>query len=284
MFSDLMYIISDRLKDMNLFSNVYPLARRVTDKKNYYPVIYEGNGQGKPLKWDRTSGMCYFRKRSSISFNENTDENLRMNSCDDSIIYNITVPLRLVVFINAGKADCNNEFSSDFFAEWINGEISGVLDVTGIHGAKLVSNGYETDSISVLQSEYSNADEIGDISYQYCYLYIDFNLNIIANQACLNSCVSSVISGGSTTETLAMQPYKIAITPNTHSDYATLIGVIAPPNKVFRVPGIITDKSKVFVLYNGQFTANFTVTNMATGEITLGFIPQANTQLTIFWI
>jgi hypothetical protein len=284
MFSDLMYILSDKLKDMSLFSDVIPMARLVRSEGNTFPVVYMGEGQGKPLNWDQTSGMCYFRKRGAVSFSQNTDRDFKITSCDNSVVYDISIPLRLVVFINAGKADCNNEFSSDFFAEWIIGDISGGLNITGIREASLIATNIETDSIAVLNSEYSNASNIGDINYEYCYLYIDFNLKIIANQACLNSCVNPIVQSEFITGSLAMQPYKVAQSPHTTAKYGTLIGVVNGINKIFTVPeGVFEDDTNIVVIYSGQFTGDFTAVK-ATGTVTTNFTPGSGRQITIMYI
>lgn len=275
MFGEIISLIAARVKSTGLFSDVHPLARIVSDGNSQFPVIYSKDGQYTPLAYDMSNGMAYFRKRSQISYRETKEEMFQVSSCTaDDVIYSITVPLRLVCFLNISKADCDNSFNSDFFAEWITSDISGPVKLSTAK-ARLVSAGYETDSIAVLKSEYSKPPV--DINYNYSYFYIDFDLEIIADSNCLSSCFAETEE--LTGEESDLRLLKFAQTPKTNAKYGLLAGLINGVNTTFYVPE--GKFKRMLYLFNaGDFTTDYTE-DKSTGKIITNFFP---TQLTAIYL
>lgn len=178
---------TDTLASIGLFTKVYAIADRVTDGTRTYPAYNGGGGEYTPLEYDTTNGMAYFRKAGKVGITE--DKDIQMTSCGD-IFYDIRYPVRLVCLIPKDKADCNNSFADDYFANRIISTLSNDA-FTGVENAisvRFTATGYESDNIKVLQEEYSNYKEIKDINYQWSYLAIDFIIEVQISKECLSPC------------------------------------------------------------------------------------------------
>lgn len=186
MLRDIMHILSNNLNDIGLFTKIYPLVEKIKRGDRTYPANFIGAGQAEEIKYDSTLGMCYFRKNGKVS--TSTVKVQSLTSCEDNINYLIRTPLKLVCFIPKSKAECDDAFTDDEFAERIIKEISttGISDNLPVESSQLIASGYETSGITVLSEEYSNPPT--DINYNFSYFSIEFNLEIVVDKKCLHYC------------------------------------------------------------------------------------------------
>lgn len=197
MLRDVINIIAENARQIPYFNKVYTIARRFRDGNGkVFPAEYTGSGNGHEIAYDKTGGMAYFRKNGNASLRE--DNSPKFTSCDSGVTYTITIPLKMVCFIPNNIAVCDDGFTGDEFAEKIISELTTEEispNLSKLKSASLICTGYDTDSVAVLEKEYSNAKDITDMNYNNAYFSIDFNIIVVVDKTCLNECFNYGYNG-----------------------------------------------------------------------------------------
>lgn len=195
--SDIINVLQVSLEGTNLFNTIYPIAeiKRTIQQgqPKTFPAATKGLGEFIPLEYDSSGGMTYFRRNGSVNLRPVHKSDVPLiiqtscGSLDDYYLLNYS--LKQICFISKEKASCVDGFEDDELAYKVIGAVSDAdIKITDIVSVSVTANQYETDHLKVLQSEYSNWQDINDINYNYAYFSIDWSLQIIAKKTCLDPC------------------------------------------------------------------------------------------------
>lgn len=197
MIADVIAFLKTRLEETGLFPVIYPIAeikRTIQEGKlKSFPAAILSIGNYKNIEYDTSGGMSYFRRNGTVMMNSLKASELPLviqTSCNSKdIYYRAVYPMKQVCFIPKEKAACVDGFEDDSFALRIIAAASekNILVQNAVSAHALVER-YECDRLRVLQSEYSNANEINDLNYNYSYISIDWNIEIIAKNECFDPC------------------------------------------------------------------------------------------------
>lgn len=277
-------LLSSAMSNMKLFGAVFPLVVEKFDGTNSFPAYYKDSGEyDKLLIEDKFRGVTYFRKDGAIRSSKNTSEKYKTNSCNGKIFYDITIPVKQVIFLPREKISCDNAFAEDDFALQVVSRLTDPLInnyIQNVSQLSFTSTGYETESTAVLKQEYSNWKEIVDLDYNHIYISIDWELFFVADSVCLDSCERPVGLPGIPVLT-AESNFVLSHIPHTNVKYGTLAQV--SPD-VFAVPEGNYKSGSLVLFYNGQQTAFFT--ELTNGQFQTGWTPVigVNNQLTAMYI
>jgi len=199
MLTDIFHVLKTNMEGLGLCGKVYPIVeikRTIEDGRvRTFPSTPTGTGQGQQIELDVTNGMSYFRKDGAVSINQVQDQKFQLTSCapGNDTIYSFRFFIKQVCFIPKRKADdCINGFEDDILAQRIIANLTdkGII-IANAKSASLLASGYETDRIKVLNSEYSNADDINDLNYEYSYFSIQWDLEVVMLNSCIDVCSDS---------------------------------------------------------------------------------------------
>lgn len=176
--------INGKLAVLNYFEKSFGLCEIISKGDKTFPAEYLNNGEYKQINnFDKYNGVSYIRKRGDISISdvENT-----LQAC--GILSSVNIPLRMVVVVPRKKLDCDDNYSEDVIAQTIMRTLldkSPDLKVTlNARTARIQVDSYSTDSLSILNEEYSNYPK-KDINYKYAYLSLDLTVTALVTQDCL---------------------------------------------------------------------------------------------------
>jgi hypothetical protein len=176
--------INSKLAALNYFEQSFGLCEIISKGQKTFPAEYLNNGEYRQINnFDKYNGVSYLRKRGDISISdaENTIE-----SC--KLLNRVVIPLRLVCIVPRKKLDCDNNYSEDVIAKTIMREIlakGGNFKIAlDARQARLQVDSYSTDSMAILNEEYSNYPK-KDINYKYAYLALDLTMTALVTQDCL---------------------------------------------------------------------------------------------------
>lgn len=174
--------INGKLASLNYFEKSFGLCEIIVKGDKTFPSEYMTAGEYKQINnFDKYNGVSYIRKRGDISINE---ENNTLEACN--ILSNVNIPLKLIIVVPRKKLDCDNQYSEDVIAQTIMRTIinSDLKVALNARQAYLQVDSYNTNSISILNEEYSNYPK-KDINYKYAYLSLNITVTAIVTQDCL---------------------------------------------------------------------------------------------------
>lgn len=176
--------INSKLAVLNYFEKSFGLCEIITKGDKSFPAEYISKGEYKQVNnFDKYNGVSYLRKRGDITLSDAEDS---LVSC--STLNSVGIPLRLVVVIPRKKLDCDDNYSEDIIAQTLMRELltkSPDLKVAlNARTARIQIDSYSTDSLSILNEEYSNYPK-KDINYKYAYLALDITVTALVTQDCL---------------------------------------------------------------------------------------------------
>ena len=185
MIKEAIEFIVQKLTDTNLFEKVYSQVELVTNSDNKtIPAIYISNGKYKPIEYSANNGTAYFRKNGKITIVETESQNYV--GCES--FYQITIPLKLVVYKKKNKLPIDCSYTEDLLAETIIAYLSNnLVGWKGTINAQRFSiefTSIDTDSLAVWNEETNNVEQ-GDINYDIACVSFEVSLIIIANKKCL---------------------------------------------------------------------------------------------------
>ncbi len=176
--------INGKLEPLNYTEKAYGLCEIIVKGDKTFPAEYKSKGEYRQINdFDKYNGVSYIRKRGDISI---SDETNTLQAC--GILSNVNIPLRLVVIIPRKKLDCDDNYSEDVIAQTIiralitkSPEFKVALNA---RQARIQIDSYSTDSISVMEGEYSNFGK-KDINYKFAYLALDISIIALVTHDCL---------------------------------------------------------------------------------------------------
>lgn len=176
--------INGKLAVLNYFEKSFGLCEVISKGDKTFPAEYNSKGEYKQINnFDKYNGVSYLRKRGDISI---SDAENTLQAC--GILSAVNIPLRIVVVVPRKKLDCDDNYSEDVIAQTI---MRTLLDKTpdlkialNARTARIQVDSYSTDSLSVLNEEYSNYPK-KDINYKYAYLSLDLTVTALVTQDCL---------------------------------------------------------------------------------------------------
>src|SRR3990167_4711812 len=176
--------INGKLAALNYFEKSFGLCEIITKGDKTFPAEYNNNGEYKQINnFDKYNGVSYIRKRGDISI---SDAENTLQAC--GILININIPLTLIAVIPRKKLECDNNYSEDVIAQTIMRTLltKDALFKAALNArqARIQIDSYSTDSISILNEEYSGYAK-KDVNYKYAYLSLDITVNAIVTQDCL---------------------------------------------------------------------------------------------------
>lgn len=176
--------INSKLAVLNYFEKSFGLVETITKGDKTFPAEYNSKGEYKQINnFDKYNGVSYLRKRGDVSI---SDEVNTLQAC--GILSNVNIPLRLVAVIPRSKLHCDDQFSEDVVAQTIMRTLltksPDFRVALNARTARLQVDSYSTDSISILNEEYSNYPK-KDINYKYAYLALDLSVIALVTPECL---------------------------------------------------------------------------------------------------
>ncbi|MEK6886389.1 MAG: hypothetical protein AABW88_01010 [Nanoarchaeota archaeon] len=176
--------INSKLAVLNYFEKSFGLCEIISKGDKTFPAEYLHNGEYKQINnFDTYNGVSYLRKNGDISISdvENT-----LEAC--GILSSINIPMKLVLIIPRKKLDCDDNYSEDVIAQTIMRELLtkdvALKQTLNARQAKIQIDSYSTNSISILNEEYSKYPK-KDINYKYAYLSLNIIITAIVTQDCL---------------------------------------------------------------------------------------------------
>lgn len=176
--------INGKLDPLNYFEKLYGLCEIIVKGDKTFPAEYKSKGEYKQISdFDKYNGVCYIRKNGDVSI---SDETNTLQAC--GILSNVNIPLKLVIIIPRKKLDCDDNYSEDVIAQTIiRALITRSPDFKVALNARQASiniDSYSTDSIAVMEGEYSNFGK-KDINYKFAYLSLDISVTALVTHDCL---------------------------------------------------------------------------------------------------
>lgn len=176
--------INGKLEALNYAEKLYGLCEIIVKGDKTFPAEYNGKGEYKQINdFDKFNGVMYIRKNGDISI---SDEANTLQAC--GILSNVKIPLKLVVIVHRKKLDCDDKYSEDVIAQTIiralttrSPEFKVAMNA---RQARIQVDSYSTDSMSVMEGEYSNFGK-KDINYKFAYLSLDLSVVAIVTHDCL---------------------------------------------------------------------------------------------------
>lgn len=196
MISTLFCDIADKLKMTGYFSSVYEYCEIIqrTDG-TLRPMYYKSfkSGYVDVQNFD-VNGTAYIRKKSQTSIRIDTTAP-RLNSCvDKSKNIIATFPLRMVAAVPKVQLD-DTPLVDDLLASELIGVLQGDMDATAsamnATSVSLQVTGYDTDSVSIWNTENKGVMIDETKIYRFAYIAIDFNCEIRGQVECLQNCLNN---------------------------------------------------------------------------------------------
>ncbi len=186
MIKEAVEFLQGQLRLTGLFSQVYGLCELINKDDKTYPAIYVGSGEYKPVtNFDENNGTAYFRKTGNT--NKLTISNEQKTTSCESLLQ-FSFPLRLICVINKSKAECDDNYAADIFAEKIAFQLenaSGLgTELNAVSATCSVVN-YNTVGSEILKNEYRNPS-VNEFNFNFAYLSIDIDIVIIKDPACID--------------------------------------------------------------------------------------------------
>lgn len=174
--------LNTKLGFTNYFEKQYCLTEYVLRENQKYPALYNTKGQYERVDFDKFDGVSYFAKSGDISFSKNTD-----NQTGCEILYDVSIPLKLVCFVNRNKLSVDNAYSDDSVAISIISQLSNnnayLKSQLKAKKIEILADRYKTNKDEILEQEYDNVDF--KFRYQYSYISIELSINLLINNACI---------------------------------------------------------------------------------------------------
>lgn len=170
------------LEDTGLFSKVYDLCELITIGNKTYPAWYDGSEFKDISNFDLNDGTAYFRKSGDISIGVTSAE-FQTTSCNNNL-FDVNIPLKVICVIKKSKADCEDAFAADEFAEIITTILNGASGVDNVISANCVVKSYSTKGREILKQEYSDPS-INEFNLKFAYMSFDIEMKLSLDSTCL---------------------------------------------------------------------------------------------------
>lgn len=196
MINQLFCDIADKLKLSGYFESVFEYTEIIkrTDG-TLRPMYYKGLKAGyiDVQNFDK-NGTAYIRKRGNVSVQVDRAAT-RLTSCTDTTkMITATFPLRLVVAVPKSQLE-DSPLVDDIMAA----ELIGVLQsdmqatATAMNAVSLdcLVTGYDTDSVTIWETENKGVQLDESKVYRFSYLAIDFICELRGDVTCLQNCLNN---------------------------------------------------------------------------------------------
>lgn len=166
------------------FDKRYCLTELKSEGDNVYPVHYLANGDWEKITIDQNNGTTYWRK-GDISSSK------IQNDLTTDVLYQWTIPYRLVAYKRRGDVGTDNEYTADRLADvltkqltLVNGALRNTLKARKV---EVTVSQRSTDSAAIYAEEYSPAPA-KDIPFKYVVVALDVEVIVEGRRDCMDAC------------------------------------------------------------------------------------------------
>lgn len=166
------------------FDKRYCLIELKSEGDNVYPVHYLANGDWEKITIDQNNGTTYWRK-GDISSSK------IQNDLTTDVLYQWTIPYRLVAYKRRGDVGTDNEYTADRLADvltkqltFVNGALRNTLKARKV---EVTVSQRSTDSAAIYAEEY-NPSPAKDIPFKYVVVALDVEVIVEGRRDCMDAC------------------------------------------------------------------------------------------------
>jgi hypothetical protein len=176
--------IAGKLELSGIWGKVYQyVEQHFSSEGNAQPCTYSGNGNYKPLDYDKNRGTVYTRKRGSIEVSPVEDLS---SGC--KLLNKYIIPFRIVSIVKKSQVG-DNCFADDLMSSNIisilSDKFTGLATDMGAKRTTIEISEINDERDKILSDEYPGT-LMKDFNYLYSYIAVDFRVEVIANSDCIN--------------------------------------------------------------------------------------------------